>query len=246
VTNDQSFVAVTVAVFNIKITKMKKLLFILFLPVQLAFAQQSVTLEECYQLTRENYPNIKKAELLQEITALNKENIGTNYLPQVTLNGQATYQSDVTKVDISMPNVSIPSVSKDQYKAYAEFRQTIWDGGLTSVNRQIENAVLKSNLSELEVELYKLNEQVAQAFFTVLAMEQQEEVLQAQKTVLQENLKVVQSGIRNQTVEKSAALSIQAEILNLEQNELQLEAGKSAALNMLSILTGKEVASVAE
>jgi len=55
---------------------------------------------------------------------------------------------------------------------------------------------------------------------------------------------MVQSGIRNQVVEKSAALSIEAEILNLEQNELQLEAGKSAALNMLSILTGTEIKSV--
>ena len=225
---------------------MKKLLIILFLPVQLAFGQQAITLEECYRLTRENYPNLENADLLQEITALNKENIGTNYLPQVTLNGQATYQSDVTKVDISMPNVSIPSVSKDQYKAYAEFRQSIWDGGLTSVNRQLEDAVLKSNLSELEVELYKLNEQVAQAFFAVLAMEQQNEVLEAQKTVLQEKLKVIQSGIRNQTVEKSAALSVEAEILSLEQNGLQLEAGKDAALKMLSVLTGKEIASVTE
>ena len=225
---------------------MKKLLIILFLPVQLAFAQQSVTLEECYQLTRENYPNLKKAELFQEITALNKENIKTNYLPQVTLNGQATYQSDITKVDISMPGVSIPSVSKDQYKMYAEFRQSIWDGGLTSANQVLEDAILKNNLSELEVELYKLNEQVAQTFFTVLAMEQQEEVLMAQKKVLQENLKVVQSGIRNQTVEKSAALAIEAEIITLEQNELQLEAGKNAALNMLSILTGKKIATVDE
>jgi len=225
---------------------MKKLLIILFLPVQLTFAQQPVTLEECYRLTRENYPNLKKAELSQEITALNKENIQTKSLPQVTLNGQATYQSDVTKVDISMPNVSIPPVSKDQYKAYAEFRQSIWDGGLASANRQLEDAVLKSNLSELEVELYKLNEQVAQAFFTVLAMEQQNEVLEAQKKVLQEKLNVVESGIRNETVEKSAALSVEAEIVSLEQNQLQLEAGKDAALKMLSILTGEEITSVAE
>lgn len=225
---------------------MKKLIILLFLPVQLAFAQQPVTLEECYRLTRENYPNLKKAELLQEITALNKENISTNYLPKITLNGQATYQSDVTKVDISMPNVSIPTVSKDQYKAYAEFRQSIWDGGLTSINQQLEDAVLKSNLSELEVELYKLNEQVAQAYFTLLAMNQQDEVLQAQKKVLQEKLKVVQSGIRNETVEKSAALSVEAEIVSLEQNQLQLKSGKDAALKMLSILTGEEITSVAE
>ena len=129
-------------------------------------------LQDCYHWARENYPNLKQAEIWQEITSLKKENIKTNYLPQVTLNGQATYQSDVTKVDIAMPGISIPSVSKDQYKAYAEFRQTIWDGGISAANAELEDAILKSNLSQVEVELYKLNEQVAQAFFTVLANEQ--------------------------------------------------------------------------
>jgi len=160
---------------------MKKLLIILFLPVQLAFAQQSITLEECYQLARENHPILQNADIMQEITSLKKENIQVRSLPQISLNGQATYQSDVTKVDISMPNILIPTVSKDQYKMYTEIRQSIWDGGLTVINRQLEDAILRSNLSELEVELYKLNEQVAQAFFTVLAMRQQEEVLEAQK-----------------------------------------------------------------
>ncbi|WP_372935522.1 TolC family protein, partial [Mariniphaga sediminis] len=96
----------------------------------------------------------------------------------------------------------------------------------------------QSNLSQVEVELYKLNEQVSQAFFTALAMDKQKEVLAAQKKVLLEKLKAVQSGVENQMMEKTAALALEAEILNLEQNELQLEAGKRTAIQMLSILTG--------
>ena len=221
---------------------MKKLLVLLFLPVQLVFAQNEVSLDSCYSWARENYPNLKQSEIWQEITALRKENIKTNYLPQVTLNGQATYQSDVTKVNISVPGISIPSVAKDQYKAYAEFKQSIWDGGISEASAKLEDAVLKSNLSQLEVELYKLNDQVSQAFFTTLAIEKQKEVLAAQKKVLQEKLKKIQSGIQNQVVEKSAALEIEAEILNIEQNEIQLESGRKTALSMLSILTGKDIA----
>lgn len=220
---------------------MKKLLLILFLPIQLAFGQNEISLNDCYGWARENYPNLKQEEIWQEITSLKKENSKTGYLPQVSLNGQATYQSDVTKVDIAMPGITIPTVSKDQYKAYAEIRQTIWDGGLTAANLQLEDAVLKSNLSQVEVELYKLNDQVAQAFFTVLAMRKQQAVLDAQKKALQEQLQVVQSGIKNQVLEKSAALALQAEIINIEQNELQLNAAKNTALKMLSILTGHPI-----
>ena len=220
---------------------MRKLIILLLLPAQLAFAQNEVKLEDCYSWARENYPNLKQAEIWQEITSLKKENTKTNYLPQVSLNGQATYQSDVTRIDISVPGISIPSVAKDQYKAYAEFKQNIWDGGLTAANLQLEDAILKSNLSQVEVELYKLNDQVAQAFFTVLAINKQLSVLEAQKTTLQEQLKVVESGIKNQVLEESSALALKAEIINIDQNELQLDAGKNTALKMLSILTGQKI-----
>lgn len=220
---------------------MRKLFILLLFPVQIVFAQNEVSLDKCYRWARENYPNLKQAEVWQEITSLKKENTKTNYLPQVSLNGQATYQSDVTKVDIAMPGINIPSVAKDQYKAYAEFRQNIWDGGLTAASLKLEDAVLKSNLSQVEVELYKLNDQVAQAFFTILAINKQKSVLEAQKTVLLEQLKMVQSGIKNQVLEESSALSLNAEIINIEQNELQLDAGKKTAFKMLSILTGHSI-----
>ncbi len=220
---------------------MKKLLVLLLLPAQLAFAQNEVSLDSCYYWARENYPNLKQSETWLEITALKKENIKTNYYPQVTLNGQATYQSDVTKVNISVPGISIPTVAKDQYKAYAEFKQSIWDGGISEASAKLEDAVLQSNLSQLEVELYKLSDQVSQAFFTALAIDKQKDVLTAQKKILEEKLKKVQSGIQNQVIEKSAGLELEAEIVNIEQNEIQLESGRKTALSMLSILTGKSI-----
>ena len=220
---------------------MKKLFILLLLPAQLVFAQNDISLNDCYKKARENYPNLKQAEIWQEITSLKKENLKTNYLPQVIFNGQATYQSDVTKVNVAMPGINIPSVSNSQYKAYAEIKQSIWDGGITGANAKLEDAILQSNLSQIEVELYQLNEQVSQAFFTALVMDKQKEVLSAQKKVLQEKLKAIQSGIENQIIEKSSGLALEAEILNLEQNEIQLEAGKKTAIQMLSILTGQAI-----
>ncbi len=220
---------------------MKKILILLFFPVQMAFGQNSVSLDSCYQWARENYPNLQQAGIWHEMTQLKKENLKTAYLPQVSLNGQATYQSDVTKVNIDLPNMSIPTVSKDQYKAFTEFRQTIWDGGLTAANVHLEDVLLQNHLSELEVELYKLNEQVARAFFTALVVKKQAEVVDAQKKVLSEKLSSVESAIRNGTAEKTAALEIKAEMLNLEQHKIQLGAAKNSAIQMLSILTGKNI-----
>ncbi|MEN8116078.1 MAG: TolC family protein [Bacteroidota bacterium] len=220
---------------------MKKILIILLFPIQLVSGQTEILLDSCYSWARQNYPNLKQSELWQEISSLKQENYGTAYLPQITLNGQITYQSDVTEVPVSMPGITIPTVTKDRYNTYAELRQTIWDGGISKTNKTLEEAILKSSLSQLEVELYKLNEQVAQAFFTIMVVEKQKAVVEAQNKVLDERLKTVESAIKNGFTEKSSALVLQAEILNMEQNSVQLDAAKNAAIQMLSILTGQPI-----
>ncbi len=221
---------------------MKRLLIFLILPFQMVFAQTEIPLDSCYVWAKINYPNLKQSEIWQEISALKQENNKNSYLPKVTLNGQITYQSDVTEIPIAMPGISIPTVTKDRYNAYAELQQNIWDGGISKANKTLEDAILKSNLTSLEVELYKLNEQVSQAFFTSLIVEKQKNVLLAQQEVLIQQLKNVESGIKNGVIEKSAALVIKAEILNIDQNAIQLDAAKAASTQMLSILTGKKIA----
>jgi outer membrane protein TolC len=203
------------------------------------FGQSETSLDSCYNWARENYPNLKQSESWKNITSLNQDNLKTNYYPKVSLNGQATYQSDVIEIDFPMPGATNPTVPNDQYKIYADLRQTIWDGGISEASSQLEDALLKSNLSELEVELYKLNEQVAQTFFAALVIKEQLNVLTEQKKVLTEKLKLVESGIKNGMLEKSGALVIKAEILNIEQREIELDAIKNATYKMLSILTGK-------
>ena len=99
-----------------------KLLFIaLLIPVHLLMAQEAVTLEQCQNWARENHPALKQLDLYQQILDLKNENNATSFLPQVNLNGQATYQSAVTKIGLSLPNIKIPTVDKDQYKFYPRF-----------------------------------------------------------------------------------------------------------------------------
>lgn len=218
---------------------MRKILILLLFPFQLAVAQNNIQLDSCYVWARQNYPNLKQSELWKEINSLSIQNHETNYLPKVTLNGQVSYQSAVTEVPISVPGISIPTMAKEKYNTYAQLQQTIWDGGLTKANKSLEAAILNSNLSQLEIELYKLNEQVAQAFFTALVVNQQKEVILAQIKTINEQLDRVESGIRNGVTEPSAAMVLKAERINLDQNIVELDAAKNASHQMLELLTGK-------
>src|SRR6476660_9855682 len=84
---------------------------------------QSLSLEEAYRAMELQYPLIQQRGLIQRAGDYSLQNIAKGALPQLTVAGTATYQSDVTRIPINLPNVAIPTISKDQYRVYAEASQ---------------------------------------------------------------------------------------------------------------------------
>src|ERR1043165_8514405 len=91
--------------------------FLLLLPL-LSRGQglQTLTLEQANNLAAVNYPLIKQRALIKQTAGLTIENLQKGYLPQVTINGQASYQSDVTSIPVKIPNFNIETPAKDQYR----------------------------------------------------------------------------------------------------------------------------------
>ena len=85
----------------------------------------SITIAECYHASRENYPLIKQLDLIDKTTHYSLSNASHGNLPQVSLSGQATYQSAVTELPLAIPGMEIPTVDKDQYKIYGEVYQPL-------------------------------------------------------------------------------------------------------------------------
>ena len=113
------------------------LITLLLLPVFLQ-AQQKLSLTQAYQLAQQNYPLVKQRDLLKQTTGINIDNLSKGFLPQLSVSGQATYQSDVTQVTIPVPGISITPPSKDQYKIIAEANQLIYDGGIIKDQKNIQ------------------------------------------------------------------------------------------------------------
>jgi len=217
-----------------------KLLFIaLLLPVYLLMAQEAVTLEQCQNWAHKNHPVLKQLDLYQKILELKNENNATSFLPQVSLNGQATYQSAVTKIGLSLPNVKIPTVDKDQYKFYLDFKQTIWDGGLSKAKELINNAENAGNQQQTEVELYQVKEKVNQFFFTSFLIQENLKILGKKTETLGERRKILESAVNNGMVLSSELDQLLAELLKTEQMIIELKSNKETVLYALSILTGK-------
>jgi outer membrane protein TolC len=217
-----------------------KLLFIVLLfPAHLLMGQEAVTLEQCQNWARENHPVLKQLDLYQQILDLKNENNATSFLPQVNLNGQATYQSAVTKIGISLPNIKIPSVDKDQYKFYLDFKQTIWDGGLSKAKELINNVENTGYLQQTEVELYQVKEKVNQFFFTSFLIQENLKILEKKTETLGERRKTLESAVNNGMVLSSELDQLLAELIKTEQLVIELKSNKETVLYALSILTGK-------
>ena len=115
-----------------------------FLLVLLAMTQQvraqeiqQLSLAKAYELSQKNYPVVKQKDLVKQTAGINIDNLQKGFLPQVSLSGQATYQSDVTKIPVSLPGFTIESASKDQYKLLADVNQLIYDGGMTKEQKDV-------------------------------------------------------------------------------------------------------------
>lgn len=208
-------------------------------------AQTILTLQECQQKAVDNYPLIKQYGLISLSEQYSLENISKNYLPQFALNGQATYQSDVTKIPLDfssiIPNApEMPTMKKDQYKATIDVNQLIWDGGATSSQRQITKANTEIEKQTLEVNLYTVKEKVNQLYFGILIVDEQLKILDIGEADMKANRDIAYSMLKNGTAMQSDLDQIDVELLNIDQKRTEQLSLRQAYLKMLSLFIHQE------
>lgn len=204
-------------------------------------AQQTISVEQCYQWAREHYPLIEQYELIRNSEQFTLSNASKGYFPQLALNAKATYQNEVTRlpVDLSAMGLTIPTLSKDQYQVVAELNQIIWDGGTIRSTKELARAKSKADVKQLETELYTLNDRINQLYFGILLQDQllkQNDILQSD---LQVNIERIEAMMANGVANQSDLESMMVELLNARQKAIELGSSKQAYLQMLSVMTGQ-------
>ncbi len=224
---------------------MKKWLFLFIWWLGVLFASaQSLTIQDCWSLSREHYPLIKGKQSLMRASQLKMQNVKTAWLPQMELSGQASLQSDVPHVgDIPAMPFIIPSASKDQYKVALDVSQTIYDGGRTQLRSQLENLEGELEQTDIETQLQKIREVVTEFFFNVFILEAQKKQLNYISSDLDARLKEMNVALASGAVLKSALSSLKVEQLRLSQRLIAVEQSQKQLLNSLSLFIGREVPS---
>ena len=212
--------------------------FILMFIALNSFAQEKLSLEQCYVLAEGNYPIAKQKTLLATQNELDLEVIKTGKLPKIDFQAQATYQSDVIELPSSSPISTISPPNKDQYQATVSVNQLIYDGGLIDASLAEKSAFLKTQQKQVEVNLYKLKEQVSQFYFSILLLQEKSALLLAKKTQLETTLNEVKAGIKFGILLPNSDSVLEAELLKIGQQLMEVDLNKTSLMTTLSMLIG--------
>ena len=221
---------------------MKKIFILIdmLLVVGSAFGQpfERLSIEESYKFAKENYPLTKQRDLIERTKEYSLSNAAKGILPVITINGQDSYQSDVTSIPIKSPDMNVEPLSKHQYKIYGEVAANLYDGGAVRNQKELHRATAKIDEQNLEVQLYQLRDRINQMYFGILLLDAQLEQNELMKTDIRRGIKQVEASINNGNALKSSADVLQAEYLKANQKTIELKASRKAFVDMLALMLG--------
>ena len=226
---------------------MKQFFLTLFAVVCTA-ASSGQSLEECRHLAREHYPEIRLYELIAQTEQYNLSNAARAWIPQVTLSGQATYQSatptypEAFNTILQANGIEMAGISRDQYKIAVEVSQHIWDGGKSKADKAIAEAEAEEQRSRVDVSLYDLQSRVDNLYFGILLLDERKAQTEALIEVLASNLARLQTYYKNGVAMQVDVDAVEAELLTARQTLVQVESSRASYRRMLEIFIGQPLA----
>ena len=214
----------------------KLLLIILFQGV--IFAQAQVTLDDCHEKAKANFPLIKQYDLINQTTEYNLSNANKAYLPQVKLNVIGGYIIQGIPA-MTLPGQPAEDPSKTQLIGIAQVNQVLWDGGATRTAKDIAKAAADVEKAGTDVSMYSIRERVNQVYFGILLIEEQLKQLSILEENLNRNLNRVQLSKDNGLAYQSDVDEVKAELLNLQQKRIEFRYARLGYIKVLSLLTGE-------
>lgn len=222
---------------------MRKIISTLFLTFLILWSYgQELSLDSCQSLARKNHPLLRQAGVIDQISELRQQNIQAMNLPQFDLTARASWQSDVTKLVLNIPGFAGPEpLSKDQYKAYVDIRQKLFDGGVAKKRVELEEADRLVSKQQNETELYKIKETVNMLYFNALIIQENLRIVELKKETLDERIKIVGSAVNNGVSLPNELDQLRAEKLLTEQMETELRSTRRTTLSLLEIVAGTTI-----
>jgi outer membrane protein TolC len=206
-----------------------------------AAAQDTLRIERLQDAALASDPRTRQRDLLRAASDLRLAVIGSDRLPQITFNGQASHQSDVTRPILNVPSVRFPNFPKEHWQTTLDVEQSLYDGGDVARRRELERARHAESAAELDVSLYELRSDVNSAFYSAFLFEKRSAEFDALVADLDARLAAVRARVEAGTALTRDAAQIEAERVRAGLQGDEARASRRASLATLADLIGHPI-----
>lgn len=204
----------------------------------LSQADADLTLERCLQAARAYQPAAGQLAIISQITSNQLKQAGVTYTPTLQVSGQASYQTAVTQVPLSLPGLEIPTLAKDQYRLIGEVQQMLWDGGLSAGSKALSRITGDLQSNGVENLLYLTQQPVIQTYFALLINQKQQALNRIALDQINQRQRQAEEALQGGVIIKSDWRLLRLKGMDLETNALQLKQEESSLKDILRQLTG--------
>ncbi|MDX1909670.1 MAG: TolC family protein [Bacteroidia bacterium] len=197
-----------------------------------------LSLQDCYQaaIRHSVWPQLAARD--EQAGALRDLVLQNRLKPQITLNGQATWQSETLTFPADLFPGDVPVIPRFQYRATADLSQTLYDGGTVRAARDLNITQTAVTTQQSQLEQDKVRDQVNNLFFPALMLQGQLAIIQNSQQDLVNRRRVIQSGVTNGVLLPGDLLSFDRQAMMLEQQRLQVAAELEGLLQVLAVKMG--------
>jgi len=208
---------------------------------------QAQSLATCQQMAEQNYPLIRRYDLIEQTTNYTVQNLNRGWLPQLTLSAQATLQSDVVSLPdaltgmMAAQGLDVKGLKKDQYKVQLELQQILYDGGAISSQKEVARRQSEVEAASNDVDMYQLRSRVNDLYFGYLLTQERLALNEASLHLINNNIERLNALLQEGVAMQSDVNTLRAELLTAEQRTTELRATCQTFQQMLSLFCGQEI-----
>lgn len=227
--------------------------------------ESEITIEDCQRWAMENYPAIRQHGLLEQAREYTLSNISRVYMPEFSLSGVASWQSEkmeldlkmpdkvdisvdlnemvqqggnlpVMNVPVSIPRMTIPVSDRDRYNMSLSLKQALWTGGRMKAGKEMAKREIDMMHAGLDAQLYEIRDKVKQLYFGLLTIEGREKQLNRADEILDKLRVRAEVALKEGVIYETDLDVIDVERIKYKQMRMELDAKREACLNVLSTL----------
>lgn len=218
-------------------------LFVMGFPL-FSFSQEEkhYTLEELIHAAYVNYPYGEQLKLSESQRQESVKDLDMEWLPQFSVSGKMTYQSEVYSLKIPESvtqnfGLNIGGAKKLQYQGTVGVSQLLYDGGLNRTQKKLTR--IRSDIKSYQIKssMQQMEDNIDRIFESILINREQIKTVRYQQNDLILRKRDIGLAIENGIALKTSSQEIDADLIQLKQQETSLRMQLCQNFVMLSSFT---------